>query len=96
MTDATRRFEELHQENIEIRIIEESELGAWLLGLKSGFLREPSAYGDDENELLARAVLALDPARAQGAFNRGRCVGTFRTCRANSPFPAGRCSPPTR
>jgi predicted acetyltransferase len=89
MTDATRRFEELHQENIEIRTIEESELGAWLLGLKSGFLREPSAYGDDENELLARSVLALDPARTQGAFDRGRCVGTFRTMPRELTVPGG-------
>ncbi|MEU7034989.1 GNAT family N-acetyltransferase [Streptomyces sp. NPDC046237] len=61
--------------SLEVRPVGESEFGAWLRALKTGFMRPP-VLADDEAE--AR-LPHFDLSRTLGVFDRGRIVGTFRT-----------------
>ncbi|MEO3978433.1 GNAT family N-acetyltransferase [Streptomyces sp. CAU 1734] len=59
---------------IETRGITESELPEWLRAMSTGFLMAPTP-GEREIELRRSMI---DFGRTQGAFDRGRCVATYR------------------
>ncbi|MEU1018800.1 GNAT family N-acetyltransferase [Streptomyces sp. NPDC005898] len=63
---------------VEVRAVTEEELPLWLRAANAGFLR-PLATVSDEMVAYARARGDLD--RLRGAFDRGRCVGTYRSLR---------------
>ncbi len=75
--------------DIDVRFIDECDFRAWTLALDTGFLREPAERSDEEVETTARSIMAIDPARTQGAFDAGRCVGTFRTMPRRLTVPGG-------
>ncbi|MFF3939253.1 GNAT family N-acetyltransferase [Streptomyces phaeofaciens] len=60
---------------LECRQIEDSELSDWIRALKTGFLRPPVVT---EEQTAARRAATPD-SRTSGAFDAGRCVGTFRS-----------------
>jgi predicted acetyltransferase len=68
---------------IEIRVVEESGLAEWGQALSTGFL---GPVGDGHLEF-RKAV--HDPGRALGAYDRGRCVGTFRSTEREITVPGG-------
>lgn len=59
----------------DVRAITEAEFAGWLRALNTGFLRPPTV---PDAELEARRVQFV-PGRLLGAFDGGRCVGTFRS-----------------
>ncbi|ADI08188.1 hypothetical protein SBI_05068 [Streptomyces bingchenggensis BCW-1] len=61
----------------EIRKVDDSDLTDWSLALNTGFLRPPKA-GKEEVDI-RRAQIGEELDRVQGAFDRGRCVATFRS-----------------
>ncbi|MFF7448201.1 MULTISPECIES: GNAT family N-acetyltransferase [unclassified Streptomyces] len=61
--------------DIDVRPIGEAEIPEWIRALNTGFLRSP---GVSEDEVADRSSY-LEPARTLGAFEGGRCVGTFRS-----------------
>ncbi|MGP3953161.1 GNAT family N-acetyltransferase [Streptomyces sp. 7N604] len=61
--------------SLEVRTISDAELPDWLRALATGFLREPDISAE---EVEARRA-AADLDRAQGAFDAGYCVGTYRS-----------------
>ncbi|NLU74091.1 GNAT family N-acetyltransferase [Streptomyces sp. HNM0575] len=65
------------------------ELPEWLRALSVAFLRSPSV---SDEEVAARAPF-IEPARTQGAFDGGRCVGTFRTFSQEMTVPGGAALP---
>ncbi|EST28191.1 GNAT family N-acetyltransferase [Streptomyces roseochromogenus] len=74
----------------DVRIVTEAEFEAWLLALKTGFLREPVVT----REQLEARRRQFVPGRLLGAFDGGRCVATFRsfaqelTAVGGAPVPA--------
>ncbi|MDF3292771.1 GNAT family N-acetyltransferase [Streptomyces silvisoli] len=72
---------------IEVRYIEESDYADWMLALRKGFMRPPLCTERDATE--APAILEIEPARTQGAFDDGRCVATFRTMPRELTVPGG-------
>ncbi|MFI1440290.1 GNAT family N-acetyltransferase [Streptomyces fructofermentans] len=60
---------------IDVRPIAEDEIPEWIRALNTGFLRPPTVK---ESEVADRSTY-LVPARTLGAFDGGRCVGTFRS-----------------
>jgi predicted acetyltransferase len=77
----------------EIRTVDESDFRAWLRAVDAGFLRACGHLTDEETELRAGTIMAIDPARTQGAFDRGRCVATFRTMPRELTVPGGALLP---
>ncbi|WP_055484411.1 GNAT family N-acetyltransferase [Streptomyces sp. WMMB 322] len=76
--------------SLEIRTLaSRDELPEWYRALAVGFLRGGSAP-EEEAAALGRDV---DPDRTQGAFDRGRCVGTFRTFSQELTVPGGTTLP---
>ncbi|MGK5628283.1 GNAT family N-acetyltransferase [Streptomyces sp. URMC 123] len=71
--------------SIEIRTIHDSEISDWLRAIFTGFLRPPVV---SEEEVAARRP-GMDLDRVQGAFDRGRCVGTFRSFEQRLTVPGG-------
>ncbi|MEV0225776.1 GNAT family N-acetyltransferase [Streptomyces sp. NPDC050704] len=63
-----------HQ-GIDIRPITESEIPEWIRALNTGFLRPPTPPEAD----VADRRTYIVPERTLGAFDGGRCVGTFRS-----------------
>lgn len=61
--------------DIDVRPIAEAEIPEWTRALNTGFLRPPHP---SEAELVGRAAY-IEPERTLGAFDDGRCVGTFRS-----------------
>ncbi|WP_372408817.1 GNAT family N-acetyltransferase [Streptomyces luteireticuli] len=72
-----------------IRTIEETELADWLLGVHTGFLVSAPAT---KEEVEARRE-STDFSRTQGAFDAGRCVGTFRSFAQRLTLPGGTAVP---
>ncbi|MEU1626930.1 GNAT family N-acetyltransferase [Streptomyces sp. NPDC020096] len=72
---------------IEVRYIEESDYGDWMLATRKGFLRPPVSMDQDTSEV--PSVREIEPARTQGAFDNGRCVATFRTLPRELTVPGG-------
>ncbi|MGA4849751.1 GNAT family N-acetyltransferase [Streptomyces sp. G5(2025)] len=66
------------QGEVEVRAVTEEEFPGWLRAANAGFLRPLAAVSD---EAVAHARARGDLARTQGAFDRGRCVGTYRSLR---------------
>ncbi|MFF1296568.1 MULTISPECIES: GNAT family N-acetyltransferase [unclassified Streptomyces] len=66
----TRRYPD-----IDVRPIDEDEIPDWIRALNTGFLRSP---GVTEDEIADRSSY-IEPSRTLGAFDGGRCVGTFRS-----------------
>ncbi|MGK5639205.1 GNAT family N-acetyltransferase [Streptomyces sp. URMC 126] len=60
---------------LDIRTIDDSDLTAWITAMRTGFLISPTPAKD---EVEVRGA-GMDLARSQGAFDGGRCVGTFRS-----------------
>ncbi|MCQ4084620.1 GNAT family N-acetyltransferase [Streptomyces sp. RB6PN25] len=73
--------------DLDVRYIDESEFGEWITACRRGFLRPPEV--SDEELAFSPAAMALDPARTQGAFDGGRCVGTFRSFPRELTVPGG-------
>ncbi|APY87570.1 GNAT family N-acetyltransferase [Streptomyces alfalfae] len=63
-------------DDVEIRTITDAELPAWLRAVQAGFLRSRAAMSD---EAIAHARAREDAQTLRGAFDRGRCVGTYRS-----------------
>ncbi|MEU9982509.1 GNAT family N-acetyltransferase [Streptomyces sp. NPDC050856] len=61
--------------SLEVRTVTDSDFPDWVRALHIGFLRPPSVTDAE----VAQRRPHLDPARAQGAFDAGRCVATFRS-----------------
>ncbi|GAA1901069.1 GNAT family N-acetyltransferase [Streptantibioticus ferralitis] len=72
---------------IEVRYIEESDYGDWVLATRRGFLRPP--VREDQDTSVTPSVMGIEPARTQGAFDGGRCVATFRTLPRELTVPGG-------
>lgn len=70
---------------VEIRTLDESDVAGWLRALHAGFLISPSVT---EEEVAVRRP-AFDLARTRGAFDQGRCVGTFRSMARELTVPGG-------
>lgn len=68
---------------IEIRVVGEEDLAAWGQALNAGFMR-PMADGQAD---FLRERFEL--GRAVGAFEGGRCVGTFRSFAKELTLPGG-------
>ncbi|MFF8016072.1 GNAT family N-acetyltransferase [Streptomyces sp. NPDC007929] len=64
-----------HSDGIDIRPITESEFADWLRAVSTGFLRA-APLTDEEIEGRSERFVA---GRYLGAFDRGRCVATFRS-----------------
>ncbi|WP_171164956.1 GNAT family N-acetyltransferase [Streptomyces sp. I05A-00742] len=60
---------------LDIRTIDRDDLTDWITALHVGFLSAPEA---SKEEVEIRGA-GMDLARTQGAFDAGRCVGTFRS-----------------
>ncbi|MFD0315862.1 GNAT family N-acetyltransferase [Streptomyces flavalbus] len=60
---------------IDVRPITRDEIPAWLHAVKVGFLKSPVVTDED----IADRTAQIDPSRALGAFDGGRCVATFRS-----------------
>ncbi len=60
---------------LEFRQTEDTDLADWMRALKTGFLRSPVVT---EEQLAARRA-ATPGSRTSGAYDAGRCVGTFRS-----------------
>ncbi|WP_181765282.1 GNAT family N-acetyltransferase [Streptomyces albidus (ex Kaewkla and Franco 2022)] len=65
------------------------ELPGWLRAVSVGFLRSPEVT-DEAVAVLGRDI---ELARTQGAFDDGRCVGTFRTTPQQMTVPGGASLP---
>ncbi|WP_432097310.1 GNAT family N-acetyltransferase [Streptomyces sp. bgisy100] len=61
--------------SLDIRTIADSDLTDWIRAVFTGFLRPQEGV---EEEAEARRA-GIDPDRTRGAFDAGRCVGTFRS-----------------
>ncbi|MEU7584122.1 GNAT family N-acetyltransferase [Streptomyces sp. NPDC041068] len=62
--------------DVDVRAVSDAELPAWQRAVNTGFLRPLAAMSD---EAVAHFREHVDLTRVQGAFDRGRCVGTFRS-----------------
>lgn len=74
-------------DGIEIRVITEDQLGAWGAAVSIGFMRAGLPEG------LEFRRLRLFPDRTVGAFDQGRCVGTFRSMPNELTLPGGALLP---
>ncbi|WP_447038847.1 GNAT family N-acetyltransferase [Streptomyces sp. DSM 118878] len=63
-------------DDIEIRAVTDAELPVWLRTVQAGFLHALAAMSD---EAIANARARKDIDTLRGAFDRGRCVGTYRS-----------------
>ncbi|MFJ8048918.1 GNAT family N-acetyltransferase [Streptomyces luteogriseus] len=62
-------------DDIDVRPIAESEFADWLRAVNTGFLRAPALTDEEVEGRRERFV----EGRYLGAFDRGRCVATFRS-----------------
>ncbi|MYY83340.1 MULTISPECIES: GNAT family N-acetyltransferase [unclassified Streptomyces] len=65
-------------DDVEVRAVADEELPAWLRAVQAGFLNPFAAMSDDA---VAHLRSRTAPARTLGAYDRGRCVGTYRSFR---------------
>ncbi|MEU7648728.1 GNAT family N-acetyltransferase [Streptomyces huasconensis] len=66
------------RDEVEVRAVTDAELPAWLHAANAGFLQARDGISD---ETVAHARARGDLARTLGAFDGGRCVGTYRSFR---------------
>ncbi len=77
--------------DVEVRYIEEADYRGWITACSRGFMR--SAEVTDEEVAAAPEVWGMDPSRTQGAYDNGRCVGTFRSIPRDLTVPGGATLP---
>ncbi|MFI5941330.1 GNAT family N-acetyltransferase [Streptomyces uncialis] len=70
---------------VDVRAVAYGELADWLRALNTGFLREPTPTAHDV-DIRRRHTEA---ARTTGAFDRGRCVATYRSFGQELTVPGG-------
>ncbi|MGV9312773.1 GNAT family N-acetyltransferase [Streptomyces sp. NPDC003691] len=70
---------------VEIRPLTEAGIPDWLRAMSTGFLNTPSVT---EAEIEGRRG-GIDPDRALGAYDDGRCVATYRTFHQRLSLPGG-------
>ncbi|MFE0044673.1 GNAT family N-acetyltransferase [Streptomyces albireticuli] len=78
--------------SLEVRTLTELDLPDWIGALHTGFLRSPAVSKEEiesRRALMAAAGGAFDSDRAQGAFDAGRCVATFRSFVQRLTVPGG-------
>ncbi|MCX4906721.1 GNAT family N-acetyltransferase [Streptomyces sp. NBC_00878] len=63
------------RQDIDIRPIREDEIREWIRAMKTGFQQPPSVSDAEVRDRSTHFV----PERTLGAFDGGRCVGTFRS-----------------
>ncbi len=63
--------------SLDVRAITPSETADWMRAVGTGFLT--ASAGAPDEELVADRFADADLSRTQGAFDAGRCVGTFRS-----------------
>ncbi len=71
------------EDRIQIRVVQEDELADWGRALRSGFMM---AKGDGGLEVVQAF---FEPGRTLGAYDQGRCVGTFRSTPRELTVPGG-------
>ncbi|MEH6375579.1 GNAT family N-acetyltransferase [Streptomyces sp. KLMMK] len=71
--------------SLDIRPITDDDLPNWVRARRTGYLLPPSV---SKTELVFRREL-MDLARAQGAFDDGRCVATYRSFTQRLSVPGG-------
>ncbi|WP_367139913.1 MULTISPECIES: GNAT family N-acetyltransferase [Streptomyces] len=71
--------------SLDVRTITEDDLPGWIRARRTGYLASP---GVSEAELAFRREL-MDFPRAQGAFDDGRCVATYRSFTQRLSVPGG-------
>jgi predicted acetyltransferase len=74
---------------VQIRTLTDDDLAGWLAAVKTGFLEGPEASPEEVE--MRRGGIDLD--RTQGAWDRGRFVGTFRTTPQQMTVPGGAALP---
>ncbi|WP_097868089.1 GNAT family N-acetyltransferase [Streptomyces sp. rh34] len=62
--------------SLDVRTVTASEFPEWMRAVGTGFL---TAGGGPSEELVADRLADVDLSRAQGVFDAGRCVATFRS-----------------
>ncbi|MGW2558471.1 GNAT family N-acetyltransferase [Streptomyces sp. NPDC001514] len=65
----------MSREDLEVRTVTEAEGPGWLRAMFTGFLMSPVVGEAEAAERLAH----MDLSRTRGAFDGGRCVGTYRS-----------------
>ncbi|MFJ2959481.1 GNAT family N-acetyltransferase [Streptomyces sp. NPDC087270] len=73
----------------EIRTLEESDVADWVRAQYAGFHLGPSV----DAEVVATRRSLIDLSRSRGAFDRGRCVATFRSMPRELTVPGGAAVP---
>jgi predicted acetyltransferase len=71
--------------SLEVRTLDASDVADWLRARYTGFHISPSVTEDE----VAAARPSYDLARTQGAYDRGRCVATFRSMPRELTVPGG-------
>ncbi|MFF8290806.1 GNAT family N-acetyltransferase [Streptomyces sp. NPDC016309] len=71
--------------SVDVRTVTEPEFPDWLRARRTGFM-QPPVVPDEE---VAQRLPYVDLARTQGAFDDGRCVGTFRSFAQELTVPGG-------
>ncbi|WP_280688507.1 GNAT family N-acetyltransferase [Kitasatospora sp. GAS204B] len=74
-------------EEIEIRSLPVEEVAVWGAAVNTGFLRAGLPAGEEHRRL------RYQPGRMLGAFDRGHCVGTFRSMPFELTLPGGALLP---
>ncbi|MGV9881853.1 GNAT family N-acetyltransferase [Streptomyces sp. NPDC003006] len=67
-----------HEGDVEVRAVADAELPGWMRAAQAGFLQARATISD---QALANVRSRGDMGGMQGAFDRGRCVGTYRSYR---------------
>jgi predicted acetyltransferase len=75
--------------SVEIRTVGESEVADWVRAQSTGFHIAPSVSA----EVVESRRPMLDLSRTRGAFDRGRCVATFRSMPRELTVPGGAAVP---
>ncbi len=73
--------------DVEVRYTTQADFPEWLAGCHRGFLA--AAPISEEEFALTPEVMAFEPDRTVGAFDGGRCVGTFRSIPRDLTVPGG-------
>lgn len=75
----------------EVRYLSEADYPEWIAGVHRGFMRADLVTDEELDQAPRR--MALRPDRTQGAFDGGRCVGTFRSIPLDVTVPGGATLP---
>ncbi|MEV4924958.1 GNAT family N-acetyltransferase [Streptomyces roseoverticillatus] len=71
--------------SLDVRTITEDDLPNWIRARRTGYVQSPTP---SKTEVAFRREL-MDLARAQGAFDAGRCVATYRSFTQRLSVPGG-------